>query len=78
MVNDEQPTDYILFTTDKGLNRQEYKFTNEKIRVSLIVIAPSDTIRGVICLGSLRVRPRRLLCMSISRRSQVFNARCCM
>ncbi len=29
MVNDEQPTDYILFSTDEGLNWREYKFSKE-------------------------------------------------
>jgi hypothetical protein len=52
MVNDEQPTDYILFSTDEGLNWREYKFTNEKIRVRSIVTVPSDTSRRFILFGN--------------------------
>ncbi|KAF8489994.1 Oligoxyloglucan reducing end-specific cellobiohydrolase [Russula emetica] len=53
MVNDEQPTDYILFSTDEGLNWREYKFTNEKIRVRSIVTVPSDTSRRFSSVGEL-------------------------
>jgi hypothetical protein len=52
MVNDEQPTDIILFSTDEGLNWREYKFTNEKIRVRSIVTVPSDTSRRFILFGN--------------------------
>jgi hypothetical protein len=52
MVNDEQTTDYILFSTDEGLNWREYKFTDEKIRVRSIVTVPSDTSRRFILFGN--------------------------
>ncbi len=52
MVNDEQPTDYVLFTTDEGLNWREYKFSNEKIRVRSIFTVPSDTSRRFILFGN--------------------------
>lgn len=52
MVNDEEPTDHVLFSTDEGLNWREYKFTTtEKIRVRFIVTIPSDTSRRFILLG---------------------------
>lgn len=52
MVNDEEPTDHVLFSTDEGLNWREYKFTTtEKIRVRFIVTVPSDTSRRFILLG---------------------------
>jgi hypothetical protein len=57
MVNDEQPTDYILFSTDEGLNWREYKFTNEKVRVRSIVTVPSDTSRRFILFGNYAGSP---------------------
>lgn len=62
MVNDEVPTDHILFTTDEGLNWREYKFTNEKIRVRSIVTVPSDTSRRFILFGNY---PRSLASVAV-------------
>ncbi|GLB41498.1 putative functions as a sorting receptor in the Golgi compartment required for the intracellular sorting and delivery of soluble vacuolar proteins, like carboxypeptidase Y (CPY) and proteinase A [Lyophyllum shimeji] len=52
MVNDEEPTDHLLFSTDEGLNWREYKFTDEKIRVRFVVTVPSDTSRRFILMGN--------------------------
>ncbi|KAG6810837.1 hypothetical protein H0H92_010132 [Tricholoma furcatifolium] len=52
MVNDEEPTDHVLFSTDEGLNWREYKFTDDKIRVRFVVTVPSDTSRRFILLGN--------------------------
>ncbi|KAG6840198.1 vacuolar protein sorting/targeting protein PEP1 [Blastosporella zonata] len=52
MVNDEEPTDHVLFSTDEGLNWREYKFTNDKIRVRFVVTVPSDTSRRFILMGN--------------------------
>ena len=51
MANDKEPTDHVLFSTNEGLDWQEYKFTNQKIWVSYIVIAPSYTSRRVTLMG---------------------------
>ncbi|KAF5379599.1 hypothetical protein D9757_009216 [Collybiopsis confluens] len=51
MANDEEPTDHVLFSTDEGANWREYKFTDDKIRVSAIVTVPSDTSRRFILFG---------------------------
>jgi hypothetical protein len=51
MANDEQPTDVVLYSTDEGLTWREYRFADEKIRVSAIVTVPSDTSRRFILLG---------------------------
>ncbi|KAJ3780213.1 vacuolar protein sorting/targeting protein 10 [Lentinula aff. detonsa] len=51
MANDEEPTDHVLFSTDEGAKWREYKFTNEKIRVTAIVTVPSDTSRRFILMG---------------------------
>ncbi|KAG5643933.1 vacuolar protein sorting/targeting protein PEP1 [Asterophora parasitica] len=52
MVNDEEPTDHLLFSTDEGLNWREYKFTQDKMRVRFIVTVPSDTSRRFILMGN--------------------------
>ena len=52
MANDEEPTDYVLFSTDEGLNWREYKFTEDKIRVRSIVTVSSDTSRRFILMGN--------------------------
>ncbi|KAH9989911.1 Oligoxyloglucan reducing end-specific cellobiohydrolase [Russula compacta] len=57
MVNDEEATDHVLFTTDEGLNWREYKFTDEKIRVRSIVTVPSDTSRRFILFGTYARSP---------------------
>lgn len=51
IVNDEEPTDHVLFTTDEGLNWREFKFSNEKIRVRDIMTVPEDTSRKFMLLG---------------------------
>ncbi|KAG2364310.1 vacuolar protein sorting/targeting protein 10 [Suillus spraguei] len=51
IVNDEEPTDHVLFTTDEGLTWREFKFTTEKIRVKDIMTVPEDTSRKFILLG---------------------------
>ncbi|KAG1846680.1 Oligoxyloglucan reducing end-specific cellobiohydrolase [Suillus tomentosus] len=51
IVNDEEPTDHVLFTTDEGLTWREFKFTTEKIRVRDIMTVPEDTSRKFMLLG---------------------------
>lgn len=51
IVNDEEPTDHVLFTTDEGLSWREFKFTNEKIRVRDLMTVPEDTSRKFMLLG---------------------------
>ncbi|KAH7908483.1 hypothetical protein BJ138DRAFT_352183 [Hygrophoropsis aurantiaca] len=51
LVNDEEPTDHVLFTTDEGISWREYKFSNEKMRVSSIVTVPEDTSRKFMLLA---------------------------
>jgi hypothetical protein len=50
MANDEEPTDHVLYSTDQGLNWNEYKF-GDRIRVLVIVTVPSDTSRRFILFG---------------------------
>ncbi|KIJ65382.1 hypothetical protein HYDPIDRAFT_88076 [Hydnomerulius pinastri MD-312] len=51
LVNDEEPTDHVLFTTDEGLTWREYKFSNEKLRIKSIITVPEDTSRKFMLLG---------------------------
>ncbi|KAG1845862.1 hypothetical protein DFJ58DRAFT_730700 [Suillus subalutaceus] len=51
IVNDKEPTDHVLFTTDEGLTWREFKFTTEKIRVRDIMTVPGDTSRKFMLLG---------------------------
>jgi hypothetical protein len=50
MVNDEEATDHVLFSTDEGLSWREYSF-GDKMRVKSIVTVPSDTSRKFILFG---------------------------
>lgn len=52
IVNDEEPTDHVLFSIDEGLSWREYKFSQqEKVRVRSIVTVPRDTSRRFILFG---------------------------
>jgi hypothetical protein len=51
IVNDEEPTDHVLFTTDEGLSWREFQFSNEKIRVRDILTVREDTSRKFMLLG---------------------------
>lgn len=51
IVNDEEPTDHVLFTTDEGLSWREYRFSNEKLRINTIITVPEDTSRKFMLLG---------------------------
>ncbi|TFK24535.1 vacuolar protein sorting/targeting protein 10 [Coprinopsis marcescibilis] len=52
IVNDEEPTDRLLFTTDEGLTWRDYKFSDEKIRVISVTNVPSDTSRRFLLFGA--------------------------
>lgn len=51
IVNDEQPTDRLLFTTDEGKTWREYKFSDQALRVMSVMNVPSDTSRRFLLLG---------------------------
>ncbi len=51
MANDEEPTDHVLFSTDEGKNWREYRFSQDKMRVTSIVTVPADTSRRFILLA---------------------------
>lgn len=51
MVNDEGPTRLVLFSTDEGLNWREYQFSDQPMRVVVIITVPMDTSRKFILLG---------------------------
>ncbi|EGN96883.1 hypothetical protein SERLA73DRAFT_170248 [Serpula lacrymans var. lacrymans S7.3] len=51
IVNDEEPTDHVLFTIDEGITWRQYQFSQEKIRIRSIVTVPEDTSRKFTLLG---------------------------
>jgi len=51
IVNDEGPTDHVLYSTDEGLTWLEYRFSEEKIRVMSLVTVPEDNSRRFILFG---------------------------
>ena len=51
MVNDEQPTKFVLFSVDEGLNWREYQFSDHPMRINSIVTVPMDTSRKFILFG---------------------------
>ncbi|PPQ80721.1 hypothetical protein CVT25_001841 [Psilocybe cyanescens] len=51
LANDEEPVDFVLFSTDEGLSWKQYKFGDEKMRVRKIVTVPEDTSRKFILMG---------------------------
>lgn len=50
LVNDEGPTDHILFSVDQGLNWNTYTF-GERLRVQTIQTVPQDTSRRFFLIG---------------------------
>ncbi|PSR72220.1 hypothetical protein PHLCEN_2v11927, partial [Hermanssonia centrifuga] len=65
MVNDEDATDHVMFSTDEGLHWREYRFTDEKVRVKAIVTVPSDTSRRFILMGSYPRAPAAAVAIHI-------------
>jgi hypothetical protein len=57
MVNDEQATNFLLFSTDEGLNWREYKFSDRPMRVNAIVTVPMDTSRKFLLFGDFTQSP---------------------
>ena len=51
LVNDEEPTDHALFTTDEGITWREYQFGQEKLHIKEIVTVPEDMSRKFMLLG---------------------------
>ncbi|KAL0567823.1 vacuolar protein sorting/targeting protein PEP1 [Marasmius crinis-equi] len=54
MVNDEEATDVVLYSTDQGGSWKEYKFVEQgerKMRVRYLVTVPSDDSRKFILIG---------------------------
>jgi hypothetical protein len=58
IVNDEEATDHVLYTTDEGLTWKQYAF-DTKIRVSSIQTVPDDTSRRFILLGARPNEPEK-------------------
>ncbi|WVO13483.1 hypothetical protein L204_101103 [Cryptococcus depauperatus] len=52
LVNDEEPTDHVLYSTDEGLSWNEYPF-GRTIRVKTIQTVPDDTSRRFFLIGTV-------------------------
>lgn len=50
LVNDEEPTDHVLYTLDEGLSWNTYSF-GEKLRIETIQTVPQDTSRRFFLIG---------------------------
>ena len=50
IVNDEEPTDHVQFTTDEGLHWREYNF-GIRLRVTSLTTVPADNSRKFILIG---------------------------
>lgn len=53
LVNDEEATDHVIYSTDEGLSWKSYSF-GETLRVRSIQTVPQDTSRRFVLLG---IRP---------------------
>ncbi|GJE98598.1 vacuolar protein sorting/targeting protein [Phanerochaete sordida] len=51
MANDEDATDHVMYSLDEGLTWAEYRFSDDKVRVKVIVTVPSDNSRRFILFG---------------------------
>lgn len=51
LVDDEQPTDQVLYSTDEGLTWKSYNF-GIKVRATALVTVPEDTHRKFILFGA--------------------------
>lgn len=52
LVNDEEATDHILYTTDEGLTWNEYVF-GQTLRIKTIQTVPDDTSRRFLLIGNV-------------------------
>lgn len=50
IVNDEEPTDHVQFTTDEGLHWREYNF-GIRLRVTSLTTVPADNSRRFMLIG---------------------------
>lgn len=56
IVNDEDATDHVLYTTDEGLNWKEYNF-GERLYARSIQTVPSDTSRRFLLFATRPGKP---------------------
>ena len=58
LVNDEEPTDHVLYTTDEGLTWSEHVFEST-LRITSIQTVPDDTSRRFILMGMRQNEPSK-------------------
>ncbi|BEI81872.1 hypothetical protein CcaverHIS002_0210320 [Cutaneotrichosporon cavernicola] len=74
LVNDEGPTDHILFSIDQGLSWNTYTF-GERLRVQTIQTVPQDTSRRFFLIGQRPSDKDRSVLIHLDF-SHVFTRRC--
>jgi hypothetical protein len=50
LVNDEEATDHVVYSTDEGLTWREYSF-NDNLRVESILTVPTETSRKFVLIA---------------------------
>ncbi|KAE9404167.1 hypothetical protein BT96DRAFT_814006 [Gymnopus androsaceus JB14] len=65
IANDQQPTDHVLFSVNQSVNWQEYKFTDKKICIRLIITVRSDTTQRFILMGKYTLKQLQLVVVHI-------------
>lgn len=58
LVNDEEPTDHVIYSTNEGKTWQTYSF-GERLRVRTIQTVPQDTSRRFFLIGSSATEPSK-------------------
>lgn len=58
LVNDEGPTDHVIYSIDEGLTWNEYAF-DDTLRVNSIQTVPTDTSRKFVLVGSRPNEPNK-------------------
>ena len=56
LVNDEEATDHVIFSTDEGLSWNEYTFS-QTMRVRTLQTVPMDTSRRFVLVGTRQSEP---------------------
>lgn len=74
LVNDEQPTDRVIYTLDEGLTWSEYVF-EDTIRVRSIVTVPLDTSRKFILMGHAPTKADSTVAIHLDF-SKITNTKC--
>ena len=74
LIDDEQPSDYVMYSTDFGQHWNEYKF-GKTIRAKMMMSDPESTSQHVLIMGSEPHMADKFHAIAIDF-SQVFDRKC--